>query len=127
MSTCQLRMSQSFHVTSPITGSNSLLKPSNLCSDLVAALKAATLDELAAKGTPAARSEPKKVIVVGAGISGLRAAAVLHRHGCEVVVLEARDRIGGRILTSRKGDHVRDLGKIITQPRIRVLFEKKGG
>lgn len=53
------------------------------------------------------------MIVVGAGISGLRAAAVLHRHGCEVVVLEARDRIGGRILTSRTGDHVRDIGKSI--------------
>lgn len=52
------------------------------------------------------------MIVVGAGISGLRAAAVLHRHGCEVVVLEARDRIGGRILTSRTGDRVRDIGTI---------------
>ena len=54
------------------------------------------------------------MIVVGAGISGLRAAAVLHRHGCEVVVLEARDRIGGRILTSRTGDRVRDIGTIAT-------------
>ena len=112
MSTCQLRMAQSFHLTSPLTGSSSL-KPSNCCSDLVAPLEAATLEELT-KGTHAARSERKKVIVVGAGISGLRAAAVLHRHGCEVVVLEARDRIGGRILTSRKGDHVRDIGKITT-------------
>lgn len=50
------------------------------------------------------------VIVVGAGISGLRAAAVLHRKGCDVVVVEARDRIGGRILTTRKGDSVRDIG-----------------
>ena len=110
MSTCQLRMAQSFHVTSSITGS-SPLKPSNCGSDLVAPFEATTLDELA-KGPNAARSE-YKVVVVGAGISGLRAAAVLHRHGCEVVVLEARDRIGGRILTSRKGDHVRDIGKIV--------------
>lgn len=64
------------------------------------------------EGTHAARSERKKVIVVGAGVSGLHAAAVLHRHGCEVVILEARDRIGGRILTTRKGEHVRDIGKI---------------
>ncbi|KAJ5361495.1 hypothetical protein N7541_002339 [Penicillium brevicompactum] len=102
-------MSQSFHVTSSSTGS-SPLKPSNCGSDLVAPFQATTLDELTAKGPNAARSECKKVIVVGAGISGLRAAAVLHRHGCEVVVLEARDRIGGRIHTSRKGDHVRDIG-----------------
>ncbi|KEF59487.1 uncharacterized protein A1O9_04331 [Exophiala aquamarina CBS 119918] len=60
------------------------------------------------KGTPA----PKKVIVVGAGISGLRAASVLKTHGVDVVVLEARtDRIGGRIYTSRKpGRSPRDIG-----------------
>ena len=108
MSTCQLRMTQSFHLSSPITGINPI-KPSNCCSDLVAL--DVTQKELI-EGTHAARSERKKVIVVGAGVSGLRAAAVLHRHGCEVVILEARDRIGGRILTTRKGEHVRDIGKI---------------
>jgi polyamine oxidase len=101
-------MAQSFHIASPLSGS-SPRKPSNCGSDLVAPF--ATLQE---SKTCAARSERKKVIVVGAGISGLRAAAVLHRHGCEVVVLEARDRIGGRILTSRTGDRVRDIGTIAT-------------
>lgn len=53
------------------------------------------------------------VIVVGAGISGLRAASVLQRHGVGVTVLEGRaDRIGGRILTSRRhGKAARDIGK----------------
>ncbi|KAJ5793957.1 hypothetical protein N7457_000556 [Penicillium paradoxum] len=106
MSTYQLKMAQSFHITSIASGS-SPIEPSNRGSDLVAPF-APTL-KLTEKGTNAARSE-RKVIVVGAGVSGLHAAAVLHRHGCEVVVLEARDRIGGRILTSRKGDHVRDIG-----------------
>ena len=41
------------------------------------------------------------VIVVGAGAAGLAAAAHLSRNGKSVCVLEARDRIGGRILTVR--------------------------
>lgn len=56
----------------------------------------------------------KTVLVVGAGISGLRAASVLKRHGLQVTVLEARDRIGGRIHTSRKdGKPARDMGASI--------------
>lgn len=39
------------------------------------------------------------VVVLGAGISGLAAAHVLHREGLSVLVLEARSRIGGRIHT----------------------------
>jgi monoamine oxidase len=39
------------------------------------------------------------VIVVGAGVAGLTAAEVLCKAGLAVTILEARDRIGGRILT----------------------------
>lgn len=42
-----------------------------------------------------------KVIVVGAGIAGLAAAQRLLAEGRDVVVLEARDRIGGRVWTDR--------------------------
>lgn len=39
------------------------------------------------------------VIVIGAGAAGLAAAAALGRSGRSVLVLEARDRIGGRVWT----------------------------
>lgn len=35
--------------------------------------------------------------VIGAGISGLRCADILIQNGARVTILEARDRIGGRV------------------------------
>ena len=43
----------------------------------------------------------KKVIIIGAGISGLVAGYDLTIAGYDVTILEARDRIGGRVLTIR--------------------------
>ena len=43
-----------------------------------------------------AESKPH-IGIVGAGISGLRCADVLLSEGFEVTILEARDRIGGRV------------------------------
>ncbi|WGG44786.1 FAD-dependent oxidoreductase [Rossellomorea sp. DA94] len=45
----------------------------------------------------------KPVIIVGAGLSGLRAASLLHSKGVECVVLEARGRIGGRVISETIG------------------------
>ena len=42
-----------------------------------------------------------EVIVIGAGAAGLAASAALARAGRDVLLLEARDRIGGRCLTLR--------------------------
>ncbi len=42
-----------------------------------------------------------KAIVIGAGIAGLSAAYHLKNAGIEALVLEGRDRIGGRVWTSR--------------------------
>jgi monoamine oxidase len=42
-----------------------------------------------------------RVVVVGAGLAGLAAADELRRAGAEVVVVEARDRVGGRVFSKR--------------------------
>lgn len=44
------------------------------------------------------------VCVVGAGFAGLTAALRLHQNGKSVVVLEARDRVGGRVWTQNLSD-----------------------
>src|SRR5207244_5754717 len=41
------------------------------------------------------------VVVIGAGLAGLRTADLLHKAGTPVIVLEARARPGGRVLTVR--------------------------
>src|SRR5262252_156739 len=38
-----------------------------------------------------------RVVVIGAGFAGLMAADVIARSGHEAIVLEARDRVGGRV------------------------------
>src|SRR6266704_1205455 len=45
-----------------------------------------------------------RVCVIGAGFAGLAAAAALLDGGAEPVVLEARDRVGGRVHSARLGN-----------------------
>lgn len=50
------------------------------------------------------------VIVIGAGAAGIAAARRLIERGLSVAVLEARDRVGGRAVTTRLRGHAIDLG-----------------
>ncbi|AGB21928.1 monoamine oxidase [Mycobacterium sp. JS623] len=56
------------------------------------------------------------VVVVGAGFAGLSAARDLVRLGHDVVVLEGRDRVGGRSSTARIADTPVDLGGTFVGP-----------
>src|ERR1700761_4586606 len=50
---------------------------------------------------PSSPADTKSVLVVGAGVAGLAAARSLTDAGWPVRVIEARDRIGGRVYTTR--------------------------
>ena len=72
------------------------------------------------------------VIVVGAGLAGLSAAVCLIKDGARVTVVEARSRVGGRVLTIRdvfdKGQHAEAGGDFIdrSQEDIRRLADQYG-
>ena len=58
-------------------------------------------------GLPAlSASNGKRVIIMGAGIAGLASAYELGKLGYECIVLEPRDRPGGRSMTIRSGDTI---------------------
>ena len=55
-------------------------------------------------------SAPPEVLILGAGVAGLTAARDLTAAGARVLVLEARDRVGGRIMTHHTPDGPVELG-----------------
>ena len=60
------------------------------------------------------------IVVVGAGLSGLVAAHLLERLGLDTTVLEARDRVGGRVqgVATAGGAHRFDLGPAWVWPEV---------
>jgi monoamine oxidase len=69
---------------------------------------------------PKQGGQGRSVVVLGAGIAGLVAAYELRRAGYGVTVLEARDRIGGRVWTVRGGNRIRHIGR----PDQHATFDK---
>lgn len=71
-----------------------------------------------------------ETLIIGAGLSGLYAAWLLAEQNKPVVVLEARDRLGGRILSPGHGDYGCDLGPAWywpdINPRINHLLNALG-
>lgn len=57
----------------------------------------------------------ESVIIVGAGLSGLRIASLLTAKGIQCSILEARERIGGRVLSKKVVDRP-DLGRFDLGP-----------
>src|SRR3984893_5531362 len=69
------------------------------------------------------------VVVVGAGFAGLSAARTLSRHRKKVVVLEARDRVGGRVKAAQIAGRAIDAGGMWvgpTQTRLLDLIKEYG-
>ena len=69
-----------------------------------------------------------KVIVIGAGIGGMSAAARLAKAGHDVTIFESSDRTGGKCRTKWIGDYAFDTGpSLLTLPAVyRDLFLKTG-
>ncbi|MFM8329304.1 MAG: FAD-dependent oxidoreductase, partial [Actinomycetales bacterium] len=72
-------------------------------------------------------SDPKRIVIVGAGMAGLAAAARLAKAGHQVTIFEA-NQIGGKCHTERINGFAFDTGpSLLTLPAVyRDLFLKTG-
>ena len=88
------------------------------------------VDPLLANGqTEQGSAHHVDVVVVGAGFAGMMAARTLIRSGKKVVVLEARDRVGGRVKAGKIAGRTVDVGGMWvgpTQTKLLALIKEYG-
>jgi 2,4-dienoyl-CoA reductase-like NADH-dependent reductase (Old Yellow Enzyme family) len=65
-------------------------------------------------GTLRRAATPKRVVVVGAGPAGLKAAEVAARIGHDVILIERRPRVGGQIRLAASVDGRGEIGGVVT-------------
>ncbi len=63
-----------------------------------------------------------RIVVIGAGLAGLAAADTLRREGADVVVVEARERVGGRVWSVPFAGGVAERGAEFIFPGDEVLY-----
>ncbi len=91
-----------------------LTLPGMLSWDLLHAAPVNALPDMADK---LPNPDSKNVIILGAGLSGLVAAYELNKLGYKCTVIEARERVGGRVFTVRKGSFSEEItnGKLTAE------------
>lgn len=73
--------------------------------------------------THSTHSYDSQVIVVGAGIAGLTAAYSLQQQGIAVRVIEASDRVGGRMCSDIINGHIVDCGAQFLSSEYHLITE----
>ncbi len=69
-----------------------------------------------------------RVIIIGGGLAGLTAAYLLKKKGVNALILEANDRLGGRIYTKQYGDFSFELGAtwVFQDEKLKILISELG-
>lgn len=71
----------------------------------------------------------KEIVVIGAGLTGLTTSFYLNKYGCDITVIDTRDRVGGVINTVQDGEFLYEEGPntgVLASVAAAELFEDVG-